>query len=216
MYKNNLEKVTYEDDGLEDDQRLKNTPNDVWELIGDHLLELSVSRKLKGNLNDCRLRIGNMEMEHDIKSMTINEYLEYEAAKKRQLWDNLDDDQEEGGDDRDIFYMWDITVERMSEVFGDEHLECDMVDERAGYNNEETKLEVTSTRNYVLLQVDAHGVVLGSFFSTGRHFKFGLVRYQAKDDDGIFVIMDVARRRRLGAWLRALHITEQIQGSLPF
>ncbi|GJT89749.1 hypothetical protein Tco_1078594 [Tanacetum coccineum] len=80
--------------------------------------------------------------------------------------DDLEDDQEEGGDDRDIFYMWDITVED-------------------------------------LLQVDAHGVVLGSFFSTGRHFKFGLVRYQAKEDDGIFVIMDVTRRRRLGAWLRA-------------
>ncbi|GJS03264.1 hypothetical protein Tco_0319772 [Tanacetum coccineum] len=36
-----------------------------------------------------------------------------------------------------------------------------------------------------------------------RHFKFELVRYHAKDDDGIFVIMDVARRSRLGAWLRA-------------
>ncbi|GJX43765.1 hypothetical protein Tco_0260441 [Tanacetum coccineum] len=35
-----------------------------------------------------------------------------------------------------------------------------------------------------------------------RHFKFGLVRYHAEDDDGVFVIMDVARRSRLGAWLR--------------
>nr|GEZ48727.1 retrotransposon-related protein [Tanacetum cinerariifolium] len=53
-----------------------------------------------------------------------------------------------------------------------------------GYNSEETKFEVTSTRNYV---VDAHGVVLGSFFATRRHFKLGLVRYHAKDDDGVFV-----------------------------
>nr|GFB52189.1 hypothetical protein [Tanacetum cinerariifolium] len=51
--------------------------------------------------------------------------------------------------------------------------------------------------------VDAHGVVLGSFFETGRHFKFKLVRHHAKDDGRIFMIMDVARRSRLGAWLRA-------------
>ncbi|GJT32639.1 hypothetical protein Tco_0923058 [Tanacetum coccineum] len=37
----------------------------------------------------------------------------------------------------------------------------------------------------------------------GRHFKSGLVRYHAEDDDGIFVIIDVARRSKLGAWLRA-------------
>ncbi|GJU31674.1 hypothetical protein Tco_1175263 [Tanacetum coccineum] len=33
--------------------------------------------------------VENMEMKPDIESMTINEYLEYEAAKKRQLWDNV-------------------------------------------------------------------------------------------------------------------------------
>ncbi|GKE33864.1 hypothetical protein Tco_1453186, partial [Tanacetum coccineum] len=37
----------------------------------------------------------------------------------------------------------------------------------------------------------------------GRHFKSGLGRYHTEDDDGIFVIMDVARRSRLTAWLRA-------------
>ncbi|GJV96566.1 hypothetical protein Tco_1548143 [Tanacetum coccineum] len=40
----------------------------------------------------------------------------------------------------------------------------------------------------------------------GRHFKFGLVRYHVEDDDGKFVIMDVARRSRLGAWLRACYL----------
>nr|GEZ91109.1 hypothetical protein [Tanacetum cinerariifolium] len=34
------------------------------------------------------------------------------------------------------------------------------------------------------------------------HFKSGLVGYHAKDDDGIFVIMDVARKSKLEAWLR--------------
>ncbi|GJZ58319.1 hypothetical protein Tco_0613813 [Tanacetum coccineum] len=32
---------------------------------------------------------GIMEMEPDIENMTFNEYFEYEAAKKRQLWDNV-------------------------------------------------------------------------------------------------------------------------------
>ncbi|GKA82217.1 hypothetical protein Tco_0788965, partial [Tanacetum coccineum] len=31
----------------------------------------------------------NMEMEPDIENMTMNEYLEYEAAKERQLWDDV-------------------------------------------------------------------------------------------------------------------------------
>ncbi|GJS83765.1 hypothetical protein Tco_0750306 [Tanacetum coccineum] len=120
-----------------------------------------------------------MEMKPDIESMTINEYLEYEAAMKRQLWDNvrsrrsptnydeadfdsfhrnksntfnypfshnlpppdpcslhvqpypknylvstnvsnddvyLEEDQEEDGDDGDIFYMWDITVEDVERI----------------------------------------------------------------------------------------------------
>ncbi|GJT16761.1 hypothetical protein Tco_0875467 [Tanacetum coccineum] len=114
-----------------------------------------------------------MEMKHDIKNMTLNEYLEYEAKKERRLWDNvrfrrsptnydkadvdsfhrnknkkdfdfdtilddlfrirdenmkrmgqdivhdsiwehdndLEEDREDDGDDRDTFDMWDITVE---------------------------------------------------------------------------------------------------------
>ncbi|GJU20319.1 hypothetical protein Tco_1153661 [Tanacetum coccineum] len=48
----------------------------------------------------------NMEMEPDIENMTMNEYLEYEAAKERRLWDD-----EVDGDDGDTFDMWDIMVE---------------------------------------------------------------------------------------------------------
>ncbi|GKA25781.1 hypothetical protein Tco_0711890 [Tanacetum coccineum] len=40
---------------------------------------------------------------------------------------------------------------------------------------------------YVLVQVDAHGVVLGLYLVIGKHFKSGLVGYQAKDDDGLFL-----------------------------
>ncbi|GKD74483.1 hypothetical protein Tco_1332765, partial [Tanacetum coccineum] len=32
---------------------------------------------------------GNVEMEPDIENITINEYLEYEAVKERQLWDDV-------------------------------------------------------------------------------------------------------------------------------
>ncbi|GKC95033.1 hypothetical protein Tco_1160475, partial [Tanacetum coccineum] len=31
----------------------------------------------------------NMEMEPDIKNMTISEYLEYEVTKERRLWDDV-------------------------------------------------------------------------------------------------------------------------------
>ncbi|GJU33105.1 hypothetical protein Tco_1176694 [Tanacetum coccineum] len=48
-----------------------------------------------------------------------------------------------------------------------------------------------------------HSISLQGNGIRGRHFKSGLVRYHAEDNDGIFVIMDVARRIRLGAWLRA-------------
>ncbi|GJT39100.1 putative reverse transcriptase domain-containing protein [Tanacetum coccineum] len=76
-------------------------------------------------------RPGNMEMEPDIKNMTMSEYLEYEAAKERILWDDVrsrrsptnynDADvdsfhrnkrgSEEDGMMGDTFDMWDITVD---------------------------------------------------------------------------------------------------------
>ncbi|GJY65313.1 hypothetical protein Tco_0467551 [Tanacetum coccineum] len=62
----------------------------------------------------------NMEMEPDIKNMTMNEYLEYEAAKERQLIrehdDDLEEDQEDDDNDRDTFYIWDITVEDVEQI----------------------------------------------------------------------------------------------------
>nr|GEZ10134.1 hypothetical protein [Tanacetum cinerariifolium] len=53
------------------------------------------------------------------------------------------------------------------------------------------------------IDVKVCGVMLGQSLAIGKHFKSGLVRYHAKDDDGIFVIMDVSRGSRLRAWLRA-------------
>ncbi|GJR17253.1 MAK10-like protein [Tanacetum coccineum] len=60
----------------------------MWE--SEDVLEnqlLSVSLLICLGKRDCEERIpsGNMEMEPDIKNMTISEYLEYEAAKERRL-----------------------------------------------------------------------------------------------------------------------------------
>ncbi|GJZ32491.1 hypothetical protein Tco_0577927 [Tanacetum coccineum] len=38
-----------------------------------------------------------------------------------------------------------------------------------------------------LIQVDAHGVVLGLYLVIGKHFKSGLVGYHADDNDGLFL-----------------------------
>ncbi|GKG18211.1 hypothetical protein Tco_0372509, partial [Tanacetum coccineum] len=47
--------------------------------------------------------------------------------------------------------------------------------------------------------IEVCGVMLERSLATRKHFKSGLVGHHAKDDDGIFVIMDVAQRSRLGA-----------------
>ncbi|GKA10998.1 hypothetical protein Tco_0690431 [Tanacetum coccineum] len=60
-----------------------------------------------------------MEMEPDIENMTMNEYLEYEAMKERQLWDDDDDleeDQKDDGNDRDTSDIWDIRVEDVERI----------------------------------------------------------------------------------------------------
>ncbi|GJT75325.1 hypothetical protein Tco_1042050 [Tanacetum coccineum] len=52
------------------------------------------------------------------------------------------------------------------------------------------------------IQVEVCGVMLGRSLATGKYFKSALVGYHA-EDDGIFMIMDVAQGSRLEAWLRA-------------
>ncbi|GJZ26931.1 hypothetical protein Tco_0571184 [Tanacetum coccineum] len=47
--------------------------------------------------------------------------------------------------------------------------------------------------SFETIQVEVRGVVLGQNLATGKHFKSGLVGYHAEDDDGMVVIVDVAR-----------------------
>nr|GEV34974.1 hypothetical protein [Tanacetum cinerariifolium] len=66
-------------------------------------------------------------MKPDIKNMTINEYIDYEAEKGRRLWDrgritrDVDLEKEEAevehdGDDGDTNDIWDITVEEVERI----------------------------------------------------------------------------------------------------
>ncbi|GKE33351.1 hypothetical protein Tco_1452673, partial [Tanacetum coccineum] len=76
----------------------------------------------------------NMKMEPDIENMTINEYLEYEAAKVKRLWDDVRSRRSPtsyneadvdsfhrnkrglDGDDGDTFDIWDIMVEDVKRI----------------------------------------------------------------------------------------------------
>ncbi|GJT31243.1 hypothetical protein Tco_0911518 [Tanacetum coccineum] len=68
---------------------------------------------------------------------------------------------------------------------------------------------------YMMMHMESGWLIL----ATRTHFKSGLVRHHAIDDDGIFVIVDFARRSKLEAWLRAcclFIISSKIQGSVLF
>nr|GEZ07281.1 hypothetical protein [Tanacetum cinerariifolium] len=59
------------------------------------------------------------------------------------------------------------------------------LDDQSSPHSMEMEFEVTSTRIHMLVQVDAHGVVLGLYLAIGKHFKSELVGYYADDDDGL-------------------------------
>ncbi|GKA40526.1 hypothetical protein Tco_0733119, partial [Tanacetum coccineum] len=114
--------------------------------------------------------LGNMEMEPDIENMTISEYLEYEDAKERRLWDDDDDseeDQEEDGDDGILLIQ-----------FGDEILNVTMVDDEADFNPtkdlEELERLLAKEPYYTGC---AHVVVLGYYTSYEEALQTGLVGY---------------------------------------
>ncbi|GJW19386.1 hypothetical protein Tco_0026822 [Tanacetum coccineum] len=55
---------------------------------GKNDLKYKYSRILRSSYGVTDLE-GNVKMEPDIENMTMNKYLEYEAAKERQLWDDV-------------------------------------------------------------------------------------------------------------------------------
>nr|GEV69897.1 hypothetical protein [Tanacetum cinerariifolium] len=87
-----------------------------------------------------------MEMEPDIDNMMMNEYLENRAENIKRIgqdivqdniWkqdDDLEEDQEDNGNDRDTFDIWDITVKDVERIRQDEILNVTMVDEGAKCN----------------------------------------------------------------------------------
>ncbi|GJU57258.1 hypothetical protein Tco_1235024 [Tanacetum coccineum] len=109
----------------------------------------------------------------------------------------------------------------LDKLLEDKTLNVAMVDEEADSNRDLEELErlLVEDPHFTEIQVKARGVVLGLNLATGKHFKSRLVGYHAEDDDGMFLIVDVTRGSRLGAWLRNmlfLHHTEQIHESFLF
>nr|GEV70695.1 hypothetical protein [Tanacetum cinerariifolium] len=66
--------------------------------------------------------------------------------------------------------------------------------------------------SFISNEVEVCRVMLGRNLATGKHFKFRLVGYHPKHDDGIFVIIDVAQGSRLRAWLRAWTLYKPSRG----
>ncbi|GJX94594.1 hypothetical protein Tco_0349180 [Tanacetum coccineum] len=80
-----------------------------------------------GQTND--IYSGIMEMEPDIENMTLNEYFEYEAAKKRQLWDNPIHTTPPTDDY--VAPATKLMLDELLEEFDDEIVNVTMVDEEA-------------------------------------------------------------------------------------
>ncbi|GJW04049.1 hypothetical protein Tco_1562905 [Tanacetum coccineum] len=57
-----------------------------WIVAQGHVMTMRCATVISRSVQICG---GNMEMEPDIENMTISEYLEYEAAKERRLWDDV-------------------------------------------------------------------------------------------------------------------------------
>ncbi|GJT01413.1 hypothetical protein Tco_0822582 [Tanacetum coccineum] len=95
-----------------------------------------------------------MEMEPDIQNMTMNEYLEYEAAKERQVWDDVRSRRSPTNyneADVDSFYR--------NKKFKDEILNVTMVDDEADFyptkdlEDLERLLAKESQSNFIEIQI---------------------------------------------------------------
>ncbi|GJR06102.1 hypothetical protein Tco_0529086 [Tanacetum coccineum] len=115
-------------------------------------------------------------------------------------------------------YVAPATKPILDKLLEDKILNVAMVDEEADPTRdleepERLLIEDPHFTEIQLLQDDAHRGVFSSLLATGTHFKSGLVRYHAKDDNEIFVIVDVAGRSKHEAWLRACCLLEGKQTS---
>ncbi|GKA08457.1 hypothetical protein Tco_0687788 [Tanacetum coccineum] len=173
----------------------------------------------------------NNHSEVDIESITLEEYARYELAIFDEILDDLfrigaenirkmeyevpnrcDDINDYEDCDQEIGELLDLpNFYATNEIASDsEQVEenIDIVEEKEEVPMKDVEMDETTT---LIIQVRG---LLDSFYVVKwllkysklqrRHFKSGLVRYHAEDDDGIFVVMDVARRSRLGAWLRCM------------
>ncbi|GJU05568.1 hypothetical protein Tco_1121998 [Tanacetum coccineum] len=151
-------------------------------------------------------------MEPDFSNMTLNEYLMYQGRNKDlerscTSWksvapvrnrilvypDSDEEDEEYYKEDSsldeildDLFKIGAENIRKMEHEVPNRYgdiTDYEDSDQEDGSHSKEMESEVTSTRIHVPVQVDAHGMVLGLYLDTGKHFKSRLVGYHADDDD---------------------------------
>ncbi|GJT61778.1 retrovirus-related pol polyprotein from transposon TNT 1-94 [Tanacetum coccineum] len=149
-----------------------------------------------------------MEMEPDIENMTMSEYLEYEAERN----DDSEEDQEEDGDDEDTFDMWDITVEDVERIrkFFNVPNEIDeivqpLIPEPIHTTPPNDDYVALATKSILDELLEELGEEILNVTMDDEEANFNptkdleeLERLLAEEP-----MVDVVRRSRLGAWLRA-------------
>ncbi|GKA19372.1 hypothetical protein Tco_0699287 [Tanacetum coccineum] len=180
-------------------------------------MERKMAKNGEFNINTNLFSRGNMEMEPDIENMTISEYLKYEDS----IWEHDDDseeDQEEDGDDGDTFDTWDITIEdaerirknfnvpdEIDKIEGDFNPTKDLEELERLLSKEPQSnfMEIQSFLKPYKLCIGGGAWILNKLRrSIANRTSWMLYKWYVKFP----MTMDVARRRRLGALLRACRL----------
>ncbi|GJU71112.1 hypothetical protein Tco_1262517 [Tanacetum coccineum] len=105
--------------------------------------------------------------------------MEHEVPNRcDDITDYEDSDQEDGE-------LLDLPTYSATNEFLVEDVEIDE-DYDIDHSNTKEALQWSPAKDpFLLIQVDTHGVVLGLYLATGKHFKFVLVGYHSDDDDGL-------------------------------
>nr|GEV65283.1 hypothetical protein [Tanacetum cinerariifolium] len=161
-------------------------------------------------------------MEPDISNMTLNEYLMYQGRHKglERSYASLKsvvpvrnrilvEENINIAEEKEEVPMKDVEMDENHDIDHSgtkEALQCSFAENPflvVMELNDQSSFLLHTIPSFISNEVEVCGVMLGQSLATGKHFKSTLVGYHAEDDDGIFVIIDVAQGSRLGAWLRA-------------
>ncbi|GKB27240.1 hypothetical protein Tco_0866641 [Tanacetum coccineum] len=151
----------------------------------------------------------NSHSEVDIDNMTLEKYARYELAIigaenirkiEHEVPNSVCEQVEENIDVNTARELEDVQVEDV-EMDEDDDIDHSNTEETLQWSlaedpflvflklNDQSSFllhTIPSSISNELVHIDAHGVVLGLYLATGKHFKSGLVGYHADDDDGLF------------------------------